>query len=215
MRTNVVKGVKRAARNGERGTAFVEFAIVGSVLFLLMLWVVPIGINLGNMVHVSHVTRDIGNLYSRGVEFDKPSSQLLAESLAGTHLTGGSGIGVLILTRVRRAYPEDCTDAGLGTCPNVGKTVITQRIVIGDGGLRTSDFGSPNMAMLTAAGNAGPNDFLMDPSFIAQNIDPEFARVGYTPQQGESIFLVEYYVKPSNYDFLGAASTGVYARSAF
>src|SRR5206468_8079443 len=102
------------------GNAMVEFGIVIIVLVPMLFGTVAFGVNLGNWLQSTQITRDVAHMYSRGIDFSVTANQNLAVNLAqgmgGMTVNGGNG--VLILSQIREVYQADCTAAGV-PCNNL------------------------------------------------------------------------------------------------
>src|SRR5579884_4342266 len=124
---NAAMQVKRK-RDSERGTSIIEFAVVSIVLIPLLFGVVAFGVNLGHTTQVIQISRDVGHMYAKGVDFSLPGNQNIVVNLATpmgmTSTTAGNG--VVILSRIQQVYTSDCTANGLsgGSCSNNGADVI-------------------------------------------------------------------------------------------
>jgi hypothetical protein len=148
---------RRAGRRAQRGHALLEFALVTLILVPLFVGMAGIGINLTRSVTVSQVVRDAGLMYARFVDFSLPSNKDILERLAiGTGFDAdGGGKGLLMFTKVTYVDDAACAAASLsGTaCTNRGMYVMTQRVVVGNQGLRSSQFGTPEGSLLDSKGN--------------------------------------------------------------
>jgi hypothetical protein len=138
----------------ERGSMMIEFVLVSSFFLVpLIIGTFTYGFAVIRSVEAVQLTRDIGHMYSRGVDFSVQNNQaLFAQSSNSTsianlgqgmniianngNVTGGSaGNGVVVLTTV--------TKLAAGACGNCGHVVVMNRIVIGNNTLFTTAYGSP------------------------------------------------------------------------
>ena len=185
---------------------------------------------LGRYVEVVQVCRDLAHMYTDGVDFSQAGAKAVAVQLAsGTGMTASGGDGVVILSRVQQVYQADCTAAGFGPCPNAGLIVFTQRLTIGNKALRTSGYGTPNPAILSAQGNINPSVYLQNTDATVR-VSPSLA-AAYTAAgqvgglvQGASPYIVEVYFTAPDISFLdfsysanlkSSTSGGVYAKFIF
>ncbi len=199
----------------QRGNSLIEFGLVMVFIIPLLFGTVALGVNLGRGIQAAQISRDIANMFARGVDFSQPGNQTVARTLAqGFDLTS-TGNGVLILSEIITVYQADCDAAGYTTgCANLGSTVFTNRVVIGKSSLRASNFGTPNAAYLNAQGNISANNYLLQSSCVATGFATLLAQ-----SRGDVAWVVEAYFATTDLSFLGAAysngSGGVYARAIF
>ena len=146
-----------------RGTALIEFGLIIFPLILILFGVTVIGLQLGQSVRGSQITRDAASMYVRGIDFTLDANQDLLVRLAqGMGLAKTGGRGVIIFSKVTWVTQAECTAAGLSPC-NGDRHVITQQIVVGDPSLRASALGSPD-----SAGSQGlVLDYMQNPTAIA------------------------------------------------
>lgn len=152
-------------RKKQGGSNVVEFALVVTPLVMLLLGVTTTGLALGRSVQVAQVCRDAASMYVRGVDFSKAGNKDVLVRLAqGLNLTRAGGSGVIILTKVTYIPQSKCTALALNPC-NGNKHVMTQRIVVGNAGLRSSSLGTPNAGLLDAQGLV--TDYIKETSAVA------------------------------------------------
>jgi hypothetical protein len=188
------------------------------VIIPLLFGTVGVGVNMGTMVQAVQVSRDVAHMYARGVDFSQTANQNIAITLApNSNITTTGGNGVLILSQITQVYQADCNAAGLtGTCTNLGQTVFTNRIVIGNSSLTSSRYGTPAPAIVDSAGNLAAADYLTNPTAVATGFSAVLTASGYTLGDGDVVYLSETYLSTPNLSFLGTqASNGVYAQSIF
>lgn len=188
-----------ATRGGrQRGHALIEFALVSVILVPLFVGMAGVGINLTRSVTVSQVVRDAGLMYARFVDFTLPSNKDILKRLAiGTGFeTDGTGRGVLIFTKVTYIDDAACTAASLSgsACTNRGFYVMTQRVVVGNSGLRASEYGSPNPMLLDAKGNV--SNYIKETSARVSNFDGVL-----TLTSREVAFVTEGFFKGVSFKF--------------
>lgn len=209
---------RKTGRRGESGNAAIEFAAISIVIIPLLFGTVSVGLNLGSMVQAVQVSRDVGHMYARGVDFSQAGNQNIAVALApnsGMTTTGGNG--VLVLSQIIQVYQADCDAAGLsGSCTNLGQPVFTNQIVIGNASLMSSKFGTPAAGIVNSSGNIGASDYLTNGTAVANGFSSVLTAAGLTLADGDIVYLSETYLSTPNLSFLGTpASNGVYARSIF
>ncbi len=189
-----------------------EMALIVSVSVPLVLGVGGIGVRLGRTLDGLQVTRDVAHLYALGTDFSLPGTQAIARTLSRDFSLTGTGNGVLILSRVIKVFQVDCNAAGVPSCPNGGKTVFTQRIVVGNTGLRTSNFGTPPPGYLDSKGNVSSAVYCSQSTVVANGFDAVLSL-----SQGQSAYLVEgYFSMPEiNLAYFGSPAGGYYVRLVF
>ncbi len=203
---------RRKARR--RGNALIEFALALSLLLPLYVWMLVFGLDLRRMMQTGQVSRDAGHMYARGVDFSLPGNQdVLVRLAAGMNMTRTGGAGVVILTTLLKVGAQECTDGGvpLGSCTNLGQTVVTQRIVVGNASLGASKVASPPAALLQADGSITPADYLTKTQARA----PEFESI-LGLAEGELAYVAEAWFESPVKDFPTMNNRGpVYARTIF
>jgi len=213
-------------RRGRRGNNLVEFALVAVFLLPLLFGTVNLGMNLGRSVQAAQVVRDIGHLYVRQLDFSVPASTEFALRLAsGLGLTANGGEGVIIISKIMYIEDAQCIAGGLdpGVCPNRNKAVVMQRFVIGNAGLRQSNFATPAPAIILSGNDAAsglkkgdilPLDYLSNPSVVANS----FTSLLPGMLGGETAYVTEGYFRSLDFNFLQSYAPnteGVYVRSIF
>lgn len=207
-------------KRGERGNSLLEFAAVSIVIIPLFFGMVGAGINLGHMNQALQISRDAGHMYAKGVDFSQTGNQNIIVNLAsGTGLATSGGNGALMFSQVIQVYTADCTAAGLSTsqCSNNGKLVFTNRIVVGDSTLRSSNYGTPSSTIVSSNGNIAPSDYLTNSSAVVTgSLSTELTNAGLTLNDGDIAYVTELYLKTPDISFLGSPGTqGVYAKAIF
>ncbi|MGC9945534.1 MAG: hypothetical protein ABSF64_03990 [Bryobacteraceae bacterium] len=150
------RGIQTMRRKqNEKGNVYIEFVLVASFFFVpLVLGLVTLGIAVLRDFQVNQLTRDVGHMMAKGVNFSQQSNQNLAandlanglslQANSGNVTGSNTGNGVLVLSTF-----ESLTSAC--ACINSGHVVLVSRIVIGNNTLYTSPFGQP--ASIDSSGN--------------------------------------------------------------
>jgi hypothetical protein len=195
------------AKNKEKGSQMLEFALVTLVLVPFLLGVVVIGLNLGRSVQVAQIGRDAGSMFVRGVDFSQTGNQdILIRLSQGLGMTRAGGTGVVILSKVTFIPSAAC--AGINPC-NSDQYVVTQRIVVGNATLRSSSFGPAGSVTLDSYGNVA--NYMIDANAVAT----AFGSV-LTLNANEFAYVSETYFPSPSFDMPGfETGTGVYARAIF
>jgi hypothetical protein len=168
---NAKKGIPAMLRKrNEKGNAYIEFVLVAGFFFVpVILGMITVGIAVLRNFQVNQLTRDVGHMMAKGVDFSQQANQnLIVNDLAnglslqansGNVAGSNSGNGVLVLSVF-----ENLT-ASCG-CLNAGHIVVVERIVIGNNTLYTTPFGSPNS--INSSGQV--TNYTTDPSAIADGV---------------------------------------------
>lgn len=149
----------------ERGNSILEFALVTSLFLVPMLaGAYSLGMSCVKSLQVMQVCRDANILVVRNIDLSQSNNQSLVVrtaaglgmNIAGSNNPDPNGLGVLILSTVRRVSGNDCAgqnyqpsgtlsdgSANYPTCPNFMNYVITRRITIGNSAKLTSAIGNP------------------------------------------------------------------------
>jgi len=157
-------------KRSEKGNSYIEFVLVASFFFVpLILGMITLGIAIVRDFQVNQLTRDVGHMMAKGVDFSQQANQnLVANDLANGlslqanngNVTGSAtGNGVLVLSTFQ-SLSSGCN------CTNGGHIVVVDRIVIGNSTLYTSPFGRP--ASISASGNVA--NYATDPGAQADNV---------------------------------------------
>jgi len=135
--------------------------MVAPFLFMLLGGGFTLGMSLSNSIQASNVIRNANVLMTRKIDLSRPENQqMLIRSAAGlgfnipgTNTPNPSGKGAIILTKVIRVGPVQCSLGIPGwngmpaSCPNHGVYVIAQRIGMGNTGRWSSAVGNPGTAV--------------------------------------------------------------------
>src|SRR5271169_5826550 len=141
----------------ERGSTMIEFILVSSMFLVpLLVGIFTYGFAVLRSVEVVQITRDVGHMYSRGVDFSTQANQnLLSGQLSNGlniaansgNVTGGStGYGIIVLSTFTSV-------AATCSCTNSGHIVVMRRIIIGNNTNYTTPYGSPNSGLITSTGD--------------------------------------------------------------
>jgi hypothetical protein len=208
-------------RGGEDGSDLIEFLLASIFLiFPLLLGTIVFGLSLVRANQVAEVCRDAGHIYAYGVvDFSQPSSQNMLVQLAqGLNMTTSGGNGVVILSTVTVVGANDCVAGGFpsGDCRNLGQTVFTRRIVVGNSQLHSSAFGDP-ASIVGSGGNIQPADYAASASALANNFSSVIPLTA-----GQFAYVAEAFVVSPDFKFWGGNSYwswispgGISARSIF
>ncbi|MBI4892042.1 MAG: hypothetical protein HY821_15560 [Acidobacteria bacterium] len=201
-------------RRKQRGNTLLEFGLCLVLLVPLYMSMVIMGMDLKRVMQTNQIARDTGHMFARWVDFSQTGNQNLVVRLAsGLQMTRTSGGGVVILSKLMRIGTQQCTDGGVSTaqCTNLNKTVVTQRIVIGNKLLKTSKIATPSDAIVTSNGTLTAANYLKNSTAVATNFESIL-----TLGDGELAFVTEAWFESPVRDFPTLNNRGpVYARSIF
>ncbi|MCZ2153781.1 MAG: hypothetical protein LC114_07760 [Bryobacterales bacterium] len=161
-------GLRKSKR--QRGGAFVEMALATIFLFVpLLIGLVVVGLATINRIQLEQITRDVGIMHARGVDFTLTQNRLLFNKLTQGSVfgTGGGGPGsfngTIVISTVRKLGASECA----GGCSNLGFPVVTYRVVLGNPALYTSWLANPG----SVASNGKVNNYKNDGSARAPSIE--------------------------------------------
>lgn len=203
-------------RSPQRGSILVEFVLSSLFWVPLLMGTFVIGLNLLRAIQVTQVCRDAGHMFAYGIDFSQPGNQNLLVRLAnGLNFSLSGGSGVVILSMVTSIGAAQCTAAGLQAdtthCPNMNQSVFTRRVIVGNSGARTSNFGTPNAGIVDASGYISSASYLSDTSARAVGFGTLLPLAG-----GQLAYLTEMYLASPDIDWTNfMTGTGVYARVIF
>ncbi len=206
--------MRQTSRRCSRGNSLIEFALAFALLMPLYVWMLVFGFDLKRMMQTMQVSRDAGHMYARGVDFSLAGNQeVLVRLAAGMNMTRTGGAGVVILTRLLKVGEQDCFDGGIsvGACLNLGQTVVTQRLVVGNAGLQSSQVASPPDSLLEADGSIPPDDYLTKVEARAAGFESILSLAS-----GETAYVAEAWFDSPVKDFPTMNNRGpIYARTIF
>jgi hypothetical protein len=214
--------MNRRRRQGQSGSTLLEFAIVVPCLVLLFFGTVGLGIMMGRYIQCVQVDRDVTHMYSDGVDFTQTTPQnIIVQQLAlGTGITATGGNGTIIFSQIQTVYQADCNAAAIANCANITLPVFTQRIVVGNKTLRTSNYGTPTQSLMDASGNISPSVYLANTDStvrVASAFEMQLSTAavaaglsGTAPvqAQGNIAYMVEVYFQYPDIGFLGWSTAG-------
>jgi hypothetical protein len=197
----------------QKGNSLIEFALCMTFMLPLLFGSLTVGMGIGRSLQASQVARDVGHMYARSTDFSLVGMQNLVVQIArGLGMTRTGGDGIVILSRVLKVGDAQCLAGGVAVaaCSNRTKSVVTQRIVIGNPSFSTSKFATPAPALIAANGDITADNYLKNLSVVATNFNQLLPLL-----DGEEAYMVESYFK--NIDYLSTSSTNgmIYSRAIF
>jgi hypothetical protein len=137
----------RKRNNSRKGIAVMEFAMCSIFLVPMVLGIFVFGFRIIRSLQMIQITRDLGHMYVRGVDFRNAGPISNAQTLANGYTLTSTGTSVVYLSELKVIQQSDC-DAVPGAvagqhCANLGLTVFTEQITIGNSAMGASPFGTP------------------------------------------------------------------------
>jgi hypothetical protein len=137
----------RTPRHLRSGIAVMEFAMCAVFVVPLLLGVFVFGFKFIRSLQMIQITRDLGHMYVRGVNFRNPGPISNAQTLATGYNLTSTGTSVVYLSQIKVVQQSDC-DAAPGAvagrpCANLGLTVFAEQLTIGNPSMGASPFGTP------------------------------------------------------------------------
>jgi hypothetical protein len=196
--------------NRRRGVSTIEFAFATLVLVPLLLGSGVTGVNMIRTLQTVQLARDAGHMYARNVDFALPGNKKILVRIGkdlGLGMTSGSAVVILsCLTYVDKnaCAAVGAVDAGgnpTAACTNYTKWVFTQRLVIGNGSIKPSTYGSPvtggtqGVIINSTTGKISQSDYVKKAGAVANfNAINPYAVVSGVAQglpSGEVLYLAE------------------------
>lgn len=194
-----------------QGIAVMELTMALMFLIPLFLGTLIYGFRLIRSIEMFQITRDLGHMYVRGVNFTNSGPQQNAQTLASGFSLTATGTSLVILSQISIETQAGCDAANIapaGTpCANLGLPVFVQQLTIGNTSCGVSPFGTPP----TTAGNVSLADQARNPLAVAKN----FTSVMTLPT-GVQAYMAEMINLTPELDVPGfSGKPQVYARSIF
>ena len=157
-------------KRSQSGIAAVEFTLSTVFLVPLLLGTFVFGFRLIRAIEMTQITRDLGHMYVRGVQFRNAGPQQNAATLASGFNLTPTGTSDVILSQIRLVQQADCDAVNpVGThCTNLDKPVFIEQLVLGNTSSGSSRFGTPP----TSGGTVSPTDFANNAAAQATNFQP-------------------------------------------
>ena len=135
-------------KRSQNGVAIIEFTFSLFVLIPLLLGCLIFGFRLIRAIQMQQITRDIGHMYFRGIDFSTPVPIQTAQTLAQSFNLTVTGTSEMILSKTQLETQAGCDAANPASppgtpCTNLNKPVFIQQLTIGHAGIGSSAFGTP------------------------------------------------------------------------
>ncbi len=211
-----MKAMRTRKQRRNAGSSTIEFVLIASFFLVpLLLGLFSVGFGLIRDMQGVQLTRDVGHMWARGVDFSTQANQdLLATRLAqglslvsnnGTINGGTTGNGVVVLSIFTNLSAAQCSN-----CNNAGHTVVVRRIIIGNNTKFTTSYGSPDSGLLNQDTGAISN-YAGDASARADNFNNVLAlNPGEIAYFAESYFTSPDLALPGLFPGLAAYSNAVF-----
>jgi len=122
-----------AGRNGGRGTALIEFALILPILIILVLATVDFGRLIQARLIISNVSREGGSLASRQTTVDTSLTTVLKESGKPLDLVGADG--KIVITRIQAGQSAAAPSPTIATQLSRGALARNSTIAAGNANL--------------------------------------------------------------------------------
>jgi hypothetical protein len=177
-----------------RGSSTIEFVLISSFFWVpIILGLFTVGFGLLRGMSCIQLTRNVGHMWARGVNFAAQANQnLLSSQLAqgldlvtnqGNVTGGNTGNGVVVLSIFTNIGAAQCTG-----CNNAGHTVVIRRVIVGNKSQFTTAYGAPDASLIDAA-TGDVRNYANDPSARADS----FSNV-MTLNPGDLAYFAESYI---------------------
>jgi hypothetical protein len=166
-------------RRNKRGGSALEFALIILVLVPLFLGTGVLGINMIRVQQTAQLAHEGGYMFARGMDFSQVGNKAILVNIGSTLglSTTSSATAGVIFSKLTYIDKNACAAAGAvdaqgnpAGCTNLGSWVFTQRFIIGNSSVRTSNLGSPLVS--------GPTGVTVDP------VTGQIPLVQYTTRAG-------------------------------
>lgn len=194
------------------GIAVMEFAMCSVFVVPLLLGIFVFGLKLIRSLQMIQIARDLGHMYVRGVNFRNAGPIANAQTLATGYNLTSTGTSVVYLSQLKVVQQADC-DAVPGAtpgkpCTNLGQTVFTEQLTIGNSAMGASPFGTPPL-------QSNDTVSVTDLATNTQDVAGGFSTF-LTLQSGEIAYMAEMINQTADLNVPGfSGKPQVYARAVF
>src|SRR4051794_39877184 len=95
-------------KTSERGVGLVEFSLFMVLLCPVVLGTLVFGFKLVRSIEMIQITRDVGHMYDRGIDFRNSGPQQNAQTLAAGYALTSNGTSLLVISGIRLGTQADC-----------------------------------------------------------------------------------------------------------
>jgi hypothetical protein len=217
--------IHNKSTKSRRGVAVMEFTF--SLLFLipLLTGILVFGFKLIRSLEMTQVTRDLGNMYLRGVDFRSTAAQSTAATLAANFDMTATGTSVVVLSKVKLVTTADCIAANAATpvvagnnCVNLNKLIFVEQLKVGNPASGSSAFGTPPVQATgcTPLGPGTPCVYTVTVKDQGRNTQAQANNFAMTLLSGEYAYVAEMVNLTSEFTIPGVGGgPQVYARAIF
>ena len=217
--------IQNRSTKGRRGVAVMEFTFSLMFLIPLLTGILVFGFKLIRSLEMTQVTRDLGAMYLRGVDFRSTAAQQTAATLAASFDMTTSGTSVVVLSKVKLVTTADCIAANAATpvvtgnnCVNLNKLIFTEQLKVGNSTAGSSAFGTPPVqaAGCTPLGPGTPCIYTVTIKDQGRNTQAQATNFAMTLLAGEYAYVAEMVNLTSEFTIPGVGGgPQVYARAIF
>ena len=208
-----------------RGVAVMEFTFSLLNLIPLLTGILVFGFKLIRSLEMTQVTRDLGAMYLRGVDFRSAVAQTTAAKLAANFDMTANGTSVVVLSKVKLVTTADCIAANSAipvvagnNCVNLNKLIFTEQLKVGNPTAGSSAFGTPPVqaAGCTPLGPGTPCIYTVTIKDQGRNTQAQANNFAMTLLAGEFAYVAEMVNLTNEFTIPGVGGgPQVYARAIF
>jgi hypothetical protein len=217
--------IHNKSTKSRRGVAVMEFTFSLMFLIPLLTGILVFGFKLIRSLEMTQVSRDLGNMYLRGVDFRSTGAQSTAATLAANFDMTANGTSVVVLSKVKLVTTADCIAANAATpvvagnsCVNLNSLVFVEQLKVGNPSSGSSAFGTPPVqaAGCTPLGPGTPCVYTVTVKDQGRNTQAQATNFAMTLLSGEYAYVAEMVNLTSEFTIPGVGGgPQVYARAIF
>ena len=217
--------IQNRSNKSRRGVAVMEFTFSLMFLIPLLTGILVFGFKLIRSLEMTQVTRDLGAMYLRGVDFRSTAAQQTAATLAASFDMTATGTSVVVLSKVKLVTTADCIAANAATpvvtgnnCVNLNKLIFTEQLKVGNSTAGSSAFGTPPVQAsgCTPLGPGTPCIYTVTIKDQGRNTQAQANNFAMTLLAGEYAYVAEMVNLTSEFTIPGVGGgPQVYARAIF
>ena len=217
--------IQTRSSKARRGVAVMEFTFSLMFLIPLLTGILVFGFKLIRSLEMTQVTRDLGAMYLRGVDFRSAVAQTTAAKLAANFDMTANGTSVVVLSKVKLVTTADCIAANAAipvvagnNCVNLNKLVFVEQLKVGNPTAGSSAFGTPPVqaAGCTPLGPGTPCIYTVTIKDQGRTASAQANNFAMTLLAGEFAYVAEMVNLTNEFTIPGVGGgPQVYARAIF